>query len=200
MASLLVFFLIFLCKPLHPTVWTHPEFQFNDHKIKWPRWSETWNQYPERGPHPDATKQLEWPWTYIGIGECPILITIPVSSKETWPPWDSVLPGNTGDFHQRWESSTTSISHMTGANCGSYGARWQSWPNRSHSDQPRSGHPAICVAVIRRRTEFGWGMRHHVYTVRCHQLGWQMSPTQCQASKPGWWLVDDEPSHHWRTH
>ena len=37
-----------------------------------------------------------------------IPIAIPVSGKETWPPWDLVLPRNTGGPHWRWESNTTS--------------------------------------------------------------------------------------------
>ena len=108
----------------------------------------------------------------------------------------SQSPARKPDCHEPWycleiqvistkdESSTTSISCMAGANCGRHGVRWQSWPNRSHSDRPRLGHPVVWVTVIR-RTEFGQGMRHHVYAVRHHQLGWQMSPTEHQASKPG---------------
>ena len=79
-----------------------------------------------------------------------------------------------------------------------HGLRWQSWPNRSHSDQPRSGHPVLQVAIIRRRAELGWGVRHHIHIFRSHQLGWQTSPTQCQTGKPRWWLVVDCPSHHQR--
>ena len=54
----------------------------------------------------------------------------------------------------------------------------------------RLGHPVLWAAVFR-RTEFGQGAGCTVHTVRCLQLGWQMSPTQCQASKPRWcqWLV-----------
>ena len=198
MASLLVV-LILLHGPLCPTVWTHLEFQFtstvfvNGHQIKQPRQTETWNQYLERGPHPHSTKQPEQPWRSRGIWECPIPITIPVSSKETWLPWDLVLPGNAGDLHWRWESSTSSITPMGSVNCGRHGEKCQSWPNRSHSDRSRLGHLILCAMVIRRRTEFGQGMRCHVYAVRWNQLG-------CQATKPGWWSVADCPSHHWRTH
>ena len=140
------------------------------------------------------------PWRSRGIWKHPIPITILVSSKETWLPWDSVLPGNTGYLHQRWKSSTTSITCMAGSNCGRHGMRWQSWPNRSCSDRPRLGHLVLWMTVVRRRTEFGQGARCHVYTVRCHQLGQQTSPTHCLAGKPGWWSVADCPMHHWRTH
>ena len=80
---------------------------------------------------------------------------------------------------------------MVGTNCGRHGLRWQSWPNRSRSDQPRSGHPVLQVAVIRRRTEFGQGMGCCIHAVRHHQLGWQTSPTQCQTSElgDGWQLI-----------
>ena len=148
------------------------------------------------------TKQPKCPYRSRGVWKCPIPFTIPVSSKETNTclAWDSVLSGNTGDLYWRQESNTTTIWSMASANCRRHGLKWQSWPNRSHSDQPRLGHTVSWVALIRRRTEIGQGMRHHIYAVRHHQLGWQTSPTQCQASKPGWWLAVYCPSHHWRAH
>ena len=95
------------------------------------------------------------------------------------------LSKNTGDLHWRWESSTIPIICMASTNCGRHGARWQSWPNRSCNDRSRLGCPDLWVMVIRRRTEFGWGTRCHIYAVSHHQLGWQSSPAQCQAGKPG---------------
>ena len=59
-----------------------------------------------------------------------------------------------------------------GTSCGRHGLRWQIWSNRSSSDQPWPGHPVLWVAIIRRRTELGQGMRHHVHSVRSHLLGW----------------------------
>ena len=120
------------------------------------------------------------------VAEMALKIKRHTSGKETstWPASDLALFGNTGDLHQRWESNTTTTSCMTGTNHGRHGLRWQSWPNRSYSDWPRVGHPVLWVAIARRRTELGQGLRHCVHIVRCHQLGWQTSPTQCQASKP----------------
>ena len=75
---------------------------------------------------------------------------------------------------------------MSGANCWRYAVRWQSWPNRSHSDRPRLGHHVLQVAVIRRRTEFGWGTRYHFYTVRHHQFGLVVNPASLGN---GWQLI-----------
>ena len=146
-------------------------FYVNGHQIKQPRWTETWNQYPERGSHPHPTKWSEWPWRSRGIWKHPIPITFSVSSEETQLPWDLVLPGNTGGLHWRWRSITTSNTHMTGTNYRRYGVRWQGRPNQSHSDWPRPCCPVLWAMVIRRGTELGQGMRHHVYTVRHPQLG-----------------------------
>ena len=176
-------------------------FGVNGYQIEWPRWSEVWNQYPDWGPHPHPNKWPKWPWRSRGIWKHPIMSTIPVSGKktDTWLSWDSVLFGNTGDLHQRWEIDTTTILCMAGANCGRHCLRWQSWPNRSHSDWPRSACPVLWVALIR-RTELQRGMRCHIHIVRHHQLGWQTRPAQCQTSKPWWWPVVNLPSYHWRTH
>ena len=57
-------------------------FHVNGHKIKQPRWTETWNQCPERGSHPHPTKWPEWSWRSRAIWEYPILITIPVSGDK----------------------------------------------------------------------------------------------------------------------
>ena len=128
------------------------------------------------------------------------MFTIPVSNKETntWLAWDLVLFGNTGGLHQRWRSDTTTPSCMAGANCGRHGSRWQIWPDRSCSDQPRQGHSVLWVVIIRRRTELGQGTRCCVHAVRNQLLGLQTSPTQHQTGKPGWWLAVDCPSHRWR--
>ena len=197
----------FLHRPLHQTVWTHLEFQFmttvfvsmatrssnlDDQKC--------WIYPPDWGPHPHLTKQLKQPWRSRGIWDCPIPITIPVSGEESWPPWDPLLVGNTGDLHRRWDSNSTTISCMAGTNCERNGVRWQRWPNRSCSDRPRLSHPVLCVAFITRRTELGQGMICHIYAVRCYQIGCQTSPTHCQDSKPGWWPLTDHPGPHWRTH
>ena len=76
-------------------------FYVNGCQIKWPRWTETWNQYPERGSHPHPTKWPEWSWRSRGIWEHPISITIPVSSERTQLHWDSVLCRNTCAFPLR---------------------------------------------------------------------------------------------------
>ena len=177
-------------------------FCVNGCQIKWPRWSEIWTQYSDWGPHPHPAKWPKWPWRSRGIWKCSFLITIPVSGKETntWPAWNLVLLGNTNDLQQRWESNTTTISCMVGANCGRHGSRWQSSPNRSCSDCSRLGHPVLWVAVIRGKTDLGQGVRCCIHTVRHHLLGWQTSPTQCQSSEPGWWLAVNCQSHHWRTY
>ena len=44
---------------------------------------------------------------------------------------------------------------LAGTNHGRHGLRWQIWPNRSHSNRPRQGHPVLWAAIIRRRTEPG---------------------------------------------
>ena len=167
-------------------------------QIEWPRWSEAWNQYSDWGPHPHTTKQLKWPWRCRGIWKHSITFTILVSNKKTstWLAWDSVLFRNTGDLHKRWRSDTITPSHMAGTNSGRHGLRWQIWLDRSCSDLPRQGNPVLWAVIIRRSTEVGQGVRHHNHIVRSHELGWQTSQTQCQTSKPGWWLAVDCPSHH----
>ena len=169
-------FLIFLHGPLHlncmnlsgVSIHSHC-FCVSGHQIEQPRWSEVWSYPPDWGPHYYPTKWPKQLWRSRGILECPILITIPVSGEETWLTWDPVLLRNTGDLHQGWENTTTTISCMAGANCGRHSVRWQSLPNRSCSDWPMSGHPVLWVTVNRRGTELGWGMRCCIYAVRCHQ-------------------------------
>ena len=57
-------------------------------------------------------------------------------------------------------------------NCGRHGLGRQNWPNRSCSDQPRTGCSVLWTAIIRRRTEHRWGERHHIHIIRSHCLGW----------------------------
>ena len=68
---------------------------------------------------------------------------------------------NTGNLHWGWQSDTTTTLHMAGANCGRHGLGRQSWPNRSCIDWPSLGYLVLCVAIVRRRTEVGWGKRLH---------------------------------------
>ena len=91
--------------------------------------------------------------------------------KYKWPP-------------PKMGSDATTSSHMAGTYHGRHGLRWQIWPDRSCSNQPRQGHSVLWVAIIR-RTELGQYMRCCVHTVRSHQVGWQTSPTQHQTGKPG---------------
>ena len=83
-----------------------------------------------------------------------------VSSKETNTglAWDSVLFGNTGDLHWKWQNNTTTTSCMAGANSGRHGLRWQILSDRSCNDWPRQGYPVPWAMIIRRRTELGWGV------------------------------------------
>ena len=55
--------------------------------------------------------------------------------------------GNTGDLDQRWGSNTATPTCLADASCGRHGLRWQILPNRSCSDQPRSGHPVLQAAI-----------------------------------------------------
>ena len=138
-------------------------FCVNSCQIKWPRWTETWNQCWERGSHPHPTKWPEWPWRSTGIWEHPISITIPVSGEETWSPWALVLFRDMGDSYWGWQSNTTTISHMAGTNHGRYGSRRQSWPDRSCSDWPRKGYPILWTEQ---------GKRCHIYIVSNNFTGW----------------------------
>ena len=101
----------------------------------------------------------------------------PVRKSTPDCPWNLVLFGNTSDFYWRWgnytttTTTTTTTTCLAGASCGRHGLRWQIHPNRSSTNGPRLSHPVLSVAVIR-RTELGWGMRCHVYTVGSHWLGW----------------------------
>ena len=74
-------------------------------------------------------------------------------------------------------SNTITSSCLAGASCGRYGMRWQIWPDRGSSDRSRPGCSVLWMVIIKRRTELGQGMRHHVHAVRSYKLGWQTSPT-----------------------
>ena len=105
----------------------------------------------------------------------------------------------------RWSLPKTGEWHhhptcLASASCGRHGLRWQIQPNASSSDQPKSDLPVLWAVISRRRTEPGWDVGHCIHAVRGHWLGWQTSLTQSQSSKPGWRLVVDCPSHHWKTH
>ena len=95
---------------------------------------------------------------------------------------------------------TTTPTYLAGVSCGRHDLRWQIWPNRSSSDGPRLSCPVLWMAIIRRRTELGWGMRCHVYAVGSHWLDWQTSPSQCKPSEPGQRLAVDCPSLQWMMH
>ena len=141
MASPLVF-LIFLWGPLCPTVWTHLKFQFMATVFVSMATRLSDLDYQKCGTNIQKEGHTLTPPSGQNGPEDPEAF----GSAPSWSPSQSLvrepdcnetlLPGNTDDLHQRWESSTTSISFMAGASCGRHGARWQSWPNRSRSDGP----------------------------------------------------------------
>ena len=70
------------------------------------------------------------------------------------------------------ENYITTPTCLAGTSCGRQGLRWQIWHNRSSSDQAWLDHPVLWAVIIRRRTELGQGMRHHIHSVRNYLLGW----------------------------
>ena len=90
----------------------------------------------------------------------------------------------------KMEEQYTSITHMAGANCGRCGVRWQSWPNRSHSDRPRSSHPVLWQSL---GEGLSLGEAWHTTFTLSGTVTWVSKPAQLSTKLAslgkGWWLI-----------
>ena len=157
------------------TVWMYPEFQFTTTVFM--SMATKLSNLDELNPEVKIqtegyiltpTSSQNGPEDPEAFGSAPSHSPSRSATRKPMPdlPETLVLFRNTGGFllriRKRYHHNLTPGRHWLWKIC--FMGR-QTWLNRSCSDQPRMRYLVLWVSFVRRRTEFGWGKRCHMFTL-----------------------------------
>ena len=172
-------------------------FHVNGCQIEQPRWTETWNQYPERGPHPNPPSSQNGPedpeafqstpsqspsQSLVRKPDCPEIWycleiqVISTEDKRAAPPPAHV-----------WQVPI--VENMV----------WDGKAGLTEAVVTGPGHTILFYGQWSLGEGLSLGEAQDTAFTLSGTITWVDKPVQLSA-KPGWWLVADHPSHHWRTH